>query len=922
MKRLFFKICFVAAILFAQVSFAVPAFKGLVKISQPNGIEISVYLHGDERLSWTSSEDNYTLLRNAQGNLEYAVKNTYDDLVPSGILAKNVNERSITDINFLSSVRKNLRYSETQINLALEATKMMENKNTKVTTKEGLTSGIRKLLVILVDYPSGTYNSQTVAAVPFTYTRERFENIFNQVGYNFGGATGSVRDYFRATSYGKLDLQSTIVGPFTLPQNRKFYGAESGQVNDINSKQMIIDALNLANPTVDFTQYDNDGDLKLDGIHVVYAGQGQHNGGGTDAIWAHRGRLSPALVLDGVQIVDYSCASEKRSYNEMSGIGVHCHEFGHVLGLWDYYDTDYEDNGVSKTLGDFETMDAGAYNNYEKTPPMYNAYSLLDLGWADVYEIDSNMLVDITSMPATDTNIVYKINTTTPGEYFLFQNRYREGWDQYFFSGAGSLMGGLLLLQVDKNTQGWSTNCFNCFSSHNGVKLVSADNTYNGYGSSAWYYSSTSNLLFPGSSNITKISDTNTVSANLKSWAGANSKVDISNISFQTGGNITFKVNGGASYGVNVHTFAPTAIAHTSANLGGSIVPSTLGDTAIIEAGIVFDTLPFPRNNDNNTFPISQRGNFTYTVTNLQAGKEYYYRTYGKNSNGISYGENIKFLTTSDNITNNFILDSNFAACSSGEMPTVIGSIPVGGSGVYSYKWLQSTDSILFTETINPGNRKDYTPSTLTVPTYYKRIVLSADKVDTTTHKLVPIVDSTISGSIVGENSSIIQHESTGNITLSGHTGNIEFWQRKKGTDLWTSISASAMVNPFSEILDEVGTYQYRVRVRNGACPFKYSNSISLIVDEVSLTDVDNQKINFNIYPNPTNGVFTLDLGSESSASLNLSVINILGKVVFEKQNLSTKTPINIETAENGTYIIVLKEGDKIVGAKQIIIKK
>ena len=130
------------------------------------------------------------------------------------------------------------------------------------------------------------------------------------------------------------------------------------------------------------------------------------------------------------------------------------------------------------------------------------------------------------------------------------------------------------------------------------------------------------------------------------------------------------------------------------------------------------------------------------------------------------------------------------------------------------------------------------------------------------------------------------------------------------------------MVNPFSEILDEVGTYQYRVRVRNGACPFKYSNSISLIVDEVSLTDVDNQKIKFNIYPNPTNGVFTLDLGSESSASLNLSVINILGKVVFEKQNLSSKTPIKIESAENGTYIIVLKEGDKIVGAKQIIIKK
>ena len=915
---------FMAVILLsAHNLFTIPASRDLITFIQPDGTEVVGYVHGDERLSWHSTEDGYTMMFNSSGYLEYAMHNKDRDLVPSGIIAKNIDAREILDINFLKSIKKDLRYSRKQIDIALEATKQMETRMGKVVRKEGINSGIRKLLVILIDYPAGTYNGTHYDAVPFQYSRQEFENVFNQLNYNWGGATGSVRDYFRAASNNILDLQSTIVGPYTLPNPRPFYGARSGNANDINSKQMIIDALNLANDEVDYSQYDNDGDLLVDGVHVVFAGRGEHNSNESDAIWPHRSRLSPPVILDGVQIVDYSCSSEKRSFNEMSGIGVHSHEFGHVLGLMDYYDTDYQQNGISKTMGEFDIMDAGAYNNSEKTPPLWNAFSLMELGWADVYEIDPDMLVDIVSLPASDTNIIYKINTTTPGEYFLLQNRYRYKWDNYFFKDAGSLNGGLMLLHIDENCQGFiEHNCFNCYAGHNAVRLVSADNNFVGYETSIqWQYTSTSNLLFPGSSNITSLGDNNTSSANLKSWAGQNTGVEITDITFNQG-EISFKVNGGAKYGVTVHTSPATNITHTSATLNGSIEASVSGDANIIEAGVVIDTIPFPKHNDATKHEISTTGEFEYPISDLLPGKEYYYRTYGINTNGIAYGEDIKFLTNSDAITNNIIVDSNFAACSTGEMPTIIGSEPIGGSGLFKYKWLESLDGIEFNETKSPGNKKNFTPSNMTEPTYYKRIAISADKADTSAHKLVGIVDSTIAGNIVAVNTEITVGQTTGEITLSGHEGNIEFWQRKIGSDLWTTVSGSEMTNPFSETPDEEGDFQYRVRVRNGACPFKYSNTVAIKVKGVGLDDINSGESIFAIYPNPSDGNFTLELSPEAGKSLELTVLSISGQIIYTKKNLDKTNKIELPITKAGNYILTIKDGEKVVGSRQIIISE
>ncbi|MDY0054232.1 MAG: hypothetical protein RBR79_06195, partial [Bacteroidales bacterium] len=189
MKHLIYKLLFVGFLISSQIGFSIPAYKGLIKLTQPDGTEINAYAYGDERLSWYSTEDKFTLLINNQGYFEYATLNYLNDLVPSGIIAKNQKDRSIQDINFLNSIPKDLRYSQDQIEVALQMTEFMETKLMKSQTIEGVSSGIRKLLVIMVDYPAGTYNSVTYNATSFSFTKQDFENLFNQVNYNYAQAT-------------------------------------------------------------------------------------------------------------------------------------------------------------------------------------------------------------------------------------------------------------------------------------------------------------------------------------------------------------------------------------------------------------------------------------------------------------------------------------------------------------------------------------------------------------------------------------------------------------------------------------------------------------------------------------------------------------------------------------------------------------
>ena len=332
----------------------------------------------------------------------------------------------------------------------------MLQSQTKVTNTRKSSSkvlGERRILVILMEY----------ADLKFQKTNEDFNQLFNQPDYRADGAQGSVRDFYEAASYGQLLLTCDIYGPYTASKQMSYYGTNGASGGDINAYALFTEAIeHVANET-DLKLYDGDGDGYLDNVHIIYAGYGEEAGGPASAIWAHESTFGRPYSINNVLIDKYSCAPELRGNkgNGISRIGPHCHEIGHALGAMDYYDTDYTTGGQYAGTGEWDVMAQGSWNNDGITPADFNPYvKSHDYGWVlptplphgDVSIAPSNMSADN----------YYRLSSDYSGDYYLLENRSREGW------GAGTPGSGLLIFHIHQDLQA-SKNKINCLR----VKQVS-----------------------------------------------------------------------------------------------------------------------------------------------------------------------------------------------------------------------------------------------------------------------------------------------------------------------------------------------------------------------------------------------------------------------------------------------------------------
>ena len=287
--------------------------------------------------------------------------------------------------------------------------------------------------------------------------------MMNKPGYDYEGATGSARDYFIAQSDSQYMPFFDVVGPVTLPQDRSYYGrnTSSQEGTDANAGQMIVDACKLVDNVVDFTLYDNDKNGEVDFVYVIYAGIGENDRNSVpEAIWAHNYTVaSKNCYLDGKKLGYYACSGEIDGVTEgRNGIGVICHEFGHVIGLPDYYDTKYSTNFDNWLTPNFwSIMDQGCYNNGAKTPPSYSIFDKYFFGWATPKFLAKDDQRNITIGTGYDdayqitggtTLKPYTVTDTT----FYIENRQQTGWDEYL---PGH---GMVVWQVVYNATAWNNN--------------------------------------------------------------------------------------------------------------------------------------------------------------------------------------------------------------------------------------------------------------------------------------------------------------------------------------------------------------------------------------------------------------------------------------------------------------------------------
>jgi M6 family metalloprotease-like protein len=604
-------------------AFGVIAYPYPVEITQQDGSKITIILRGDEHVKWAETTDGYSILRNSNGIYEYAILNPDGDMVPSGILVKNQSERSSSDIQYLIKIGKGITFSESQTGLMRSISDIYDKNKEKVFP----TKGSRKLVCILMGFTDKA----------FTKTKADLESLFNQVGYNTDGATGSVYDFYKENSFNQLDLTVTVAGPYMAANNMAYYGANDTYGNDLRPRELITEAVYLADPAVNYADFDNDNDGTVDGVYVIYAGYGEeYSGVSTSAIWAHAWSINP-VTLDGKIISRYSCSSELRgsSGTGLTRIGVICHEFGHVMGAYDFYDTNGTTNGSYTGTGNWDMMAGGSWNNSGATPAHHNPYTkIYSFGWATATTLVSQTSINITlSDAAQNSNSFYRVNTAKLNEYFLIENRQQLKFDTYI---PGH---GMVIYHVDGDYISKAGNQINA-GSHQGMYAVCANATGNPptiYGTI-----NSGGLPFPGTGLRTSFTDNTTPYS--RCWVGANTNKPITNITED----ITAKT---VSFSFIVNKTAPSAITvaasgvlPTSATINGLVSASNTTTTVTFEYGT---TTGYGSTVNGNPATVTGESltEITAVLPGLSEGTTYNYRVKAVSSFGTTYGSNMTFTT-------------------------------------------------------------------------------------------------------------------------------------------------------------------------------------------------------------------------------------------------------------------------------------
>nr|WP_209438057.1 M6 family metalloprotease domain-containing protein [Mesobacillus selenatarsenatis] len=332
----------------------------------------------------------------------------------------------------------------------------------------------------------------------------------------------TMQNAYKESSYGKVNLvrkENTDFAWVEMPRGASYYLDQEGtyaeggvyklgNVNgDAHTGEFIRDLLKAADDQVDFSQYAIDGEVP--NIFVIHEGTGAEFSRDPAQFWSHKWSLLSALyygkyyetgkpadahagmsqgewinktvaedmTYDEVVVNNYNIQpgiggnvsgfdTATNSYKEElktgpfpAQTGVYAHEFGHALGLPDFYDTVYSSEGV----GNYSMMAGGSWMRYPNksaysgnSPTHFDPFSKIFLGWAEPIEVTPESGVQEITLPAAnaadaDNGIVkMEVPGSNGTEYFLFENMQQEGFNKGMVR-QGEDAHGLVAWHVDEN---------------------------------------------------------------------------------------------------------------------------------------------------------------------------------------------------------------------------------------------------------------------------------------------------------------------------------------------------------------------------------------------------------------------------------------------------------------------------------------
>jgi len=389
-----------AIVLMASIVTAHPVQGLRTELRQQDGTVIQVRVWGDEFHQRIEDLDGYTLIPDpADGRICYAELTDDGYLVSSGVVAGGLRPDSIAPGLDLTAERLAEKLSD-----ARQAARWSGPVPEKIPHPIPASTGNVRGIALLVDFGDE----------PATMDPADLEPFLNGEGYTGGGNNGSVRDYFRDVSGGRLDLTHEVSTYFYRAARSKSWYEDPGASPGWRARLLVEEALaDLERRGFDFSPYDANGDGYVDLVSCFYAGE--PSWGWAVGLWPRAGE--GGFSADGVTARLWQISPLADSLK----IGVPVHEIGHALLQWpDLYDQGNESYGI----GRFCIMSS---IDDQRNPTQPSGPLKLLSGWTETVVLDGVM--SNVAAPAVGNHVFTVAHPTVSTELYVIENKRRQGRD-------------------------------------------------------------------------------------------------------------------------------------------------------------------------------------------------------------------------------------------------------------------------------------------------------------------------------------------------------------------------------------------------------------------------------------------------------------------------------------------------------------